>query len=118
MPSVELTWVRCTLVQSMEPKKHKHGGTGSARRFISLGSIDRVVLTGGPNLTLFQCIGLVVIGLCVALGVGVPLIVGEIHLESTFGRQPAGLVLGASFVLLGLLIVSNGVRALLKKRRP
>ena|SRR5215469_25718 len=100
----------------MKRKRNKHEGTGTTKNFVSLGSIDRVVLTGGSNLTRFQCLGLIVIGLCVAVGIGVPLILGEISLESTFGRQWPALALGASFILLGLLIVSNGVRGLLKRR--
>ena len=61
----------------------------AAPRLVPTGNVDDVLLTGkshGKNLTLFQSIGLAVLGLCVVLGIGVSAIAGEFILQSNFER--------------------------------
>ena len=58
-------------------------------RLVPTGNVDEVLLTGkshGKNLTLFQSVGLAVLGLCVVLGIGVSAIAGEFSLQSRFER--------------------------------
>jgi hypothetical protein len=55
------------MMSTMHSTKH-HGG---APRLVPTGSVDKVLLTGRKNLTLFQSVGLAVVGLAFALGIGV-----------------------------------------------
>jgi uncharacterized membrane protein len=98
------------------PNKRRHDA-GASSKFVPLGSVDRVLLTGGKNLTMFQSVGIAVVGLCIALGVGVPILVSELSLESTFGRRVSELVLGSGFILLGLLMIANGFVGIVRKIR-
>ena len=100
-----------------------------APRLVPTGNVDDVLLTGkshGKNLTLFQSIGLAVLGLCVVLGIGVSAIVGEFVLQSNFERT--GLpytkdlrfgilmcLLGGMWIALGLFGVFKVVR---KRNNP
>src|SRR5271169_4243775 len=84
-------------------------------KFQPLGSFTRVLLRGGKNLTMFQSVSLAVFGLCVALGVGVPALVGEFSLESSFARMGSHyrdvtmLFFGAAMILLALVMITNGL---------
>lgn len=66
---------------------------------------------------MFQSVGLVVFGLCVALGVGVPVLVNEFSLESIFGRNVFTLFFGVATILLGLVMIANGLTGILRRRQ-
>ena len=99
-------------------------------RLVPTGNVDEVLLTGkrrGKDLTLFQSVGLAVFGVCVVLGIGIPMIVGESVLRSKF--ESIGLsypkdfrsilsgilmcILGAAWMVMGFI----GVVKTRKRRR-
>jgi hypothetical protein len=45
---------------------------------IPTGSVDRILFLGGKQLTVFQSVGLVVIGVCVAVAIGGSILVNEL----------------------------------------
>jgi len=73
-----------------------------------------VLLIGGKNLTLFQSVGLAVVGLGFALGIGVPLLLNEFYLESQiarygYHRSLPVMVLGVAMILWGAVMIFNGL---------
>jgi hypothetical protein len=91
-----------------------------APRLVRTGSFDRVLLTGGKNLTLFQSVALVVTGLGVALGAGVPILVHESYLELQLGRfgyhrSLLSIVLGCAFILWGAVMFFNGLLGIARR---
>jgi len=97
----------------MTDRRDRHH-PGHPPRLAPTGSVDRVFLIGGKNLTPFQSVGLAVVGLCFALGVGVPLLVNESYLESQlarFGyhRSLAVMVFGSVMILWGGVMIPNGL---------
>jgi hypothetical protein len=98
--------------------QHRAGGTS---KFQPTGSFDRVLLRGGKNLTMFQSVGLAIFGLCVALGVGVPVLVNEFSWESTFGRMGyryrdfSSLFFGIATILWGLAMITNGLLGIARR---
>jgi hypothetical protein len=57
----------------MDMKKHlpvRFSERGTVPKLIPAGSVNRVLLVGGRNLTLFQSVGLIVMGLLFAVGFG------------------------------------------------
>jgi hypothetical protein len=93
---------------------------GNLPRLVPTGSVDKVLLTGGRNLTLFQSVGLVVIGLGVALGAGVPILLNEIYLESRlarygYHRSLSMMVLGSAFILWGAVMIFNGLLGIARR---
>jgi hypothetical protein len=96
-------------------------------RLVPTGSVDKVLLTGGKNLTLFQSVGLVVIGLGVALGAGVPILMYELYFESKFARYGysgslSDRVIACAIILWGAVMLFNGLlgiarRAMRKNQR-
>ena len=96
-------------------------------RLVPTGNVDEVLLTGkskGKDLTLFQAIGLTILGLGVVLGIGVSAIAGEFILQSNFKRTGlpytkdlreiviGGLMilLGGVWTVIGLVGVAKAVR--------
>ena len=84
------------------------------------GSVDKVLLTGGKNLTLFQSVGLAVIGVGFALGIGVPLLLNEFYLESKWARYGYHrslpfMVLGGGMILWGAVMVLNGLLGIARR---
>jgi hypothetical protein len=95
---------------------------GNPPRLVPTGSVDKVLLTGGKNLTLFQSVGLVVIGLGVALGAGVPIIVNELYFESKFARYGYSgslpdRVIGSAIILWGAVMLFNGLLGIARRIR-
>jgi hypothetical protein len=86
-------------------------------KLLPVGSVNRVLLLGGKNLTMFQSFGLMFIGVCVA-GTGGSFLVGEF-------RSGAGEHLDAIYFLLafsllftwGLIMFFNGVRGVVRRLR-
>ena len=76
------------------------------------GSVNRVLLLGGKNLTVFHSLGLMFIGLCVA-GIGGSLV------HASGGRLDAiyFLVAGVVLVLWGLVMFVNGVFGVTRRLR-
>jgi len=88
---------------------------------VPTGNVDDVLLTGkrhGKNLTLFQSIGLAVLGLCVVLGIGVSAIAGEFILQSNFERTglpyTKDLGFGILMSLLGGIWIALGIFGVFK----
>jgi len=96
-----------------EPRRPTRGlGT----RLVPAGSVNRVLMVGGKNLTTFQSLGLTLIGLCVAGGIGAPILVSE-HLFGKEGDHSEVflLLLGAALIVLwGIAMVVNGLRGVVR----
>jgi len=80
-------------------------------RLVPTRNVDEVLLTGkrrGKDLTLFQSVGLAVFGVCVVLGIGIPMIAVESVLQSRF--ESIGLSYPKDFrsILLGILMCILG----------
>jgi len=91
-----------------------------APRLVPTGSFDKVLLTGGKNLTLFQSVALAVTGLAIAVGVGVPIFVHESYLESQLGRYGyhrslSDTVIASAFVLWGVVMIFNGLLGIARR---
>jgi len=86
--------------------RSQHGLEGPPK-LLPTGSVDRVLLIGGKNLTMFQSIGLLFIGLCVvSLG-----LVGWV--EFGFHGDAVYLLLFAAAVTLwGAVMIVNGIRSI------
>jgi hypothetical protein len=81
-------------------------------KLLPAGSVNRVLLIGGKNLTMFQSIGLIFMGLCFA-GTGGSLV------HALGGRLDAiyFLVPGVLLVLWGLVMFVNGVLGVTRRLR-
>jgi hypothetical protein len=106
----------CLMMSTMHNVK-RHG---DAPRLVPTGSVDKVLLTGGKNLTLFQSVGLAVIGVGFALGIGVPLLLNEFYLESKWARYGYHrslpfMVLGGGMILWGAVMVLNGLLGIARR---
>ncbi len=80
-------------------------------RLVPTGSVDEVLFTGkrhGKNLSLFQSIGLVVFGLGVVFGIGLPLLVGEFH-HSYFPIDLRAIFFGSVMCLAGVVWTIIGI---------
>ncbi len=93
--------------------KMKHKSDGSQHGFESppkllpTGSVDRILLVGGKNLTMFQSIGLLFFGLCF---VSAGLICG---VEFGFKGDAVYLLLfAAAITLWGAVMIVNGLRSI------
>jgi hypothetical protein len=99
--------------------RHRHG---NPPRLIPTGSVDKVLLTGGKNPTLFQSVGLAVVGLCFALGIGVPILLNEFYLESQlarygYHRSLPVTVFGSAMILWGTVMIFNGLLGVVRRIR-
>jgi hypothetical protein len=86
---------------------------------IPAGSVDRVFLIGGKNLTMFQSIVLVVTGICLAGGFGGVLFTefdSTLKFEDHLGSFYLLLLEGA-MALWGLVMVFNGIRGIARRLR-
>jgi hypothetical protein len=106
--------------------RRNHHDAQKPPRLVPTGSFDKVLLTGGKNLTTFQSVALIITGFGVALGAGVPIIVMEHHWESEFARygysgNSADKIVGSVIILWGIFMIFNGsrgiVRQILKRSR-
>jgi membrane protein CcdC involved in cytochrome C biogenesis len=99
-------------------KGNQQRGFNEPPKLLPAGSVNRVLLLGGKNLTVFQSVALMFIGVCVAGGIGIPVFLTEFS-----GGSSGGDHLDALYLLLamGLLIVwgavmfVNGLRSLAKR---
>ena len=82
-------------------------------RLVPTASFDKVLLIGGKNLSSFQSLCLVITGVCVGLGIGVPIILNERYLQSQLGRfgyhGSPSVVVGSLFILWGGVMIFNGL---------
>jgi len=95
---------------------------GDVPRLVPRGSVDKVLLIGGKTLTLFQSVGLAVVGLCFALGIGVPIILNEFYLESQIARYGYHrslpiMVFGSVMILWGTVMAFNGLLGIARRIR-
>ena len=96
--------------------------SGDVPRLVPTGSVDKVLLTGGKNLTLFQSVGLVMIGFGVALGIGVPILVNESYLVSRLARfgyhgSLWDRLVATAFLLSGAVMIFNGLLGIARRIR-
>jgi type IV secretory pathway TrbL component len=87
-------------------------------KLVPAGSVNRVLLIGGKNLTMFQSVGLMFIGVCVAAGVGGLLFVAEFGFEAKSGDHTYAIYLllaGSALVLWGLVMFINGLRGVVRR---
>jgi hypothetical protein len=109
-------------MDSESDNRHREASK-APKSLVPTGSVDEVLFTGlagGKSLTLFQSLGLMIIGIAVAIGVGALIIAGELHLEATFDRDFGQLFVGGALVLWGLTMLvfgSVGVVKIVWKRR-
>jgi hypothetical protein len=99
-----------------------HDDAEPSPKLVPTGSFDKVLLTGGKNLTLFQSIALIITGFGVALGAGVPIIVNETYLESQLGRYGyhrslSSMIVGSMFILWGAAMLFNGLLGIARRIR-
>ena len=106
--------------------RRKHREASHPPKLVPTGSFDKVLLTGGKNLTLFQSVALVITALAVAFGVGVPIVLHEFYLESQLGRYGysrswLSMLLATAFILWAAVMLINGLlgvtRQILKKHQ-
>lgn len=87
-------------------------------KLLPAGSVDRVMLLGGKNLTTFQSIGLIFIGICVTGGIGGLMYVAEFGFETGAGDHGHAfylLFLATAAILWGLVMIVNGFRGLARR---
>jgi hypothetical protein len=78
--------------------------------------LDHILFKGGSDLTAFQSIGLLAIGLAFVLLVGLPMLVYEFRLKLP-DRDAGMLLTGIAMTLWGLVMVVNAARAVLRLRK-
>ena len=86
-------------------------GVEHPAKLLPAGSVNRVLLLGGKNLTVFQSVGLLFIGVCVAAIGGSFLLVAFHDLDAIYF-----LLAGTLLFLWGLVMIFNAVRGIV--RRP
>ena len=97
----------------MKSKTDQHqDGLEAPTKLVPAGSVNRVLLLGGKNLTVFQSLGLMFMGLCIA-GIGGSLV------HASGGRLDAiyFLVAGVLLLLWGLVMFLNGVLGVARRLR-
>jgi hypothetical protein len=99
-----------------EPDERQHG-LDRPPKLLPAGSVNRVLLIGAKNLTIFQSVGLMLIGV-VAGGVGGRFLVGEFG----FGAAANGhtdavylLLFAGAMILWGVVMFVNGVRGVARR---
>jgi hypothetical protein len=97
-----------------EPINRQHG-VERPPKLLPAGSVNRILLLGGKNLTIFQSVGLLFIGICVAaIGGSFPLAEfrsgGGDHLFAI-----EFLLAGALLFLWGSVMIFNGARGIVKR---
>lgn len=80
-------------------------------RLVPAGSVNRVLLLGGKNLTLLQSLALICIGVCFVLG-GVGSVIvfgfaGFLYLQ----------LFACAIALWGFAMIANGIRSTVKRQR-
>jgi hypothetical protein len=100
--------------------RQNHHETQHRPRLVPTGSFDKVLLIGGKKLTLFQSVALIITGLAVALGVGVPMLVLERYWMQILGRygytgNSLQQIIGGLIVLWGAFMVINGSLGLVRQ---
>lgn len=78
-------------------------------KLVPAGSVNRVLLLGGKNLTVFQSVGLLFIGVCVG-AIGGSLLVEFRHFDAIYL-----LLAGTLLFLWGLLMIFNGARGIVRR---
>jgi hypothetical protein len=102
--------------------KHKpsQGGLKNPPKLIPAGSVNRILLIGSKNLTMFQSVGLMFIGICVAGGVGGLTFVAEFgHGNWNEDHSYAFYLLffASAMILWGLVMFVNGCRGVVRRIR-
>jgi hypothetical protein len=101
----------------MKERKERQRGIENTPKLVPAGSVNRVLLLGGKNLTMFQSAFLAGIGLCVAAGTGS-------FLVTQFASDPIDhldsidlLLLEGGLFVWGLVMLVNGARGMLRRMR-
>jgi hypothetical protein len=101
----------------MKERKERQRGIDDPPKLVPAGSVNRVLLLGGKNLTMFQSAFLAGIGLCVTAGTG-SFLVRQLAFDPIDYLDSIYLLLfeGGLFVW-GLVMFVNGVRGMSRGMR-
>ena len=86
-------------------------------KLLPAGTVNRVLLLGGKNLSMFQSFGLMFIGVCVA-GIGSSSFMAEFRSRAGDHLDAIYLLLAAALLFVwGLVMFFNGVRGVVSRLR-
>ena len=77
--------------------------------------LDHILFKGGTNLTMFQSVGLLSIGLAFILFIGLPIFLWQLWRPEQ--RNIQAIVAGATMTLWGVMMVGNGIAAILRHKK-
>jgi hypothetical protein len=101
-----------------EPDERQHG-LDRPPKLLPAGSVNRVLLSGAKNLTIFQSVGLMFIGV-VAGGVGGRVLVGEFGFGAGASDHADAvylLLFAGAMTLWGVVMFVNGARGVARRIR-
>jgi hypothetical protein len=101
-------------------QNERQRGSDRPPKLLPAGSVNRVFLIGGKNLTMFQSVGLMFIGICVAGGVGGLILVGEFGFRAGAKDHTDAvylLLFAGAMILWGVVMFVNGVRGVARRIR-
>jgi hypothetical protein len=102
-----------------KPDERQHG-LDRPPKLLPAGSVNRVLLIGAKNLTIFQSVGLMFIGVCVAGGVGGLILVGEFGFGARANDHADAvylLLFAGAMILWGVVMFVNGARGVARRIR-
>jgi len=102
-----------------KPDERQHG-LDRPPKLLPAGSVNRVLLVGAKNLTIFQSVGLMFIGVCVSAGVGGLILVGEFGFGAGASDHADAvylLLFAGAMILWGVVMFVNGARGVARRIR-
>jgi hypothetical protein len=93
--------------RSMKNNKARFNERENVPKLIPTGSLNKVLLVGGKNLTLFQSLWLIVFGLLVAIGFGISFV--SLAKEGDWSGSIYLLLLFGAMTFWGNVMIVNGV---------
>jgi hypothetical protein len=106
------------IIHGAMKRLHPHQSENTPN-LVPAGSVDRVFLIGGKNLTMFQSIVLVVTGTCLAGGFGGWLFTefdSPLEFKDHLGNFYI-LILAGAMAIWGLIMIFNGIRGIVRRLR-